>query len=93
MAQEVELKLVLDAAAADAFAGSDVFDGPARTRQMHAVYFDRPDLALSQGGVSLRIRQSGKTRIQTIKVADAKAAGLFARPEWEMEVAEMTPVI
>jgi len=93
VAQEVELKLVLDAAAADAFAGSDVFDGPARTRQMHAVYFDTPDLALSQGCVSLRIRQSGDTRTQTIKVADAKAAGLFARPEWEMEVADMTPVI
>ena len=56
MAQEVELKLVLDAAAADAFAGSDLFDGPASTRQMHAVYFNMPDLAPSQGSVSLRIR-------------------------------------
>ena len=93
MAQEVELKLVLDAAAADAFAGSDVFDSPPRTRQMQAVYFDTPDLALSQGGVSLRIRQSGDTRTQTIKVADAKAAGLFARSEWEIEVADLTPVI
>lgn len=91
--QEVELKLVLDAAAADAFAGSDLIDGPASTRQMQAVYFDTPDLALSHGGVSLRIRQSGDTRTQTIKVADAKAAGLFARSEWEMDVADMVPVV
>lgn len=93
VAQEVELKLVLDAAAADAFAGSGLVDGPASIRQMHAVYFDTPDLALSKGGVSLRIRQSGDTRTQTIKVADATAAGLFARSEWEMEVADMMPVI
>jgi triphosphatase len=93
VAQEVELKLVLDAAAADAFAGGDLFDVPANTRQMHAVYFDTPDLALSQGGVSLRIRQSGNTLTQTIKVADAKAAGLFARSEWEIEVADMHPVV
>ncbi|PTQ60744.1 inorganic triphosphatase YgiF [Sphingomonas sp. PP-CE-3G-477] len=93
MAQEVELKLVLDAASANAFTGSDLVDRPASTRQMHAVYFDTPDLALSQGGVSLRIRRSGDTLTQTIKVADAKAAGLFARSEWEMEVSGMTPVV
>ena len=93
MAQEVELKLVLDAAAADAFVGSDLLDGPASTRQMLAVYFDTPDLALSHGGVSLRIRQSGDARTQTLKAADAKAAGLFARSEWEMEVPDMVPVV
>lgn len=93
VAQEVELKLVLDAVAADAFARGDLFDVPASTRQMHAVYFDTPDLALSQGDVSLRIRQSGDTLTQTIKVADAKAAGLFARSEWEVEVADMNPVV
>ncbi len=93
MAQEVELKLVLDAAAAGASAGSDLSDGPASTRQMHTVYFDTPDLAPSQGGVSLRIRQFGDARTQTIKVADAKAAGLFARSAWELEVADMTSVV
>ncbi|RZL85807.1 MAG: inorganic triphosphatase [Sphingomonas sp.] len=93
MTQEVELKLVLDAEAADAFAGSGLVDGPTSTRQMHAVYFDTPHLALSQGGVSLRIRQSGDTLTQTIKVADAKAAGLFARSEWEMQVSDMIPVV
>ncbi len=93
MSKEVELKLVLDVAAADTFAVSDLFGSRASTRQMQAVYFDTPDLALSQGGISLRIRQSGDTRTQTIKVADAKAAGLFARSEWEMEVADMVPVV
>ncbi|MES3099797.1 CHAD domain-containing protein [Sphingomonas faeni] len=93
MLQEVELKLVLDAAAADAFAQSGLIDGQPSRRDMHAVYFDTPDHALSKGGVSLRIRQSGDTRTQTIKVADATAAGLFARSEWELEVADMTPVV
>lgn len=93
MSKEVELKLVLDAATADAFAGSGLVDGPASTREMQAVYFDTPDLALSQGGISLRIRQSGDTRTQTIKVGDAKAAGLFERSEWEIEVADMRPVV
>ena len=93
VSKEVELKLVLDVAAADAFAESDPFGGPASPRQMQAVYFDTPGLALSQSGVSLRIRQSGDTRTQTIKVADPKAAGLFARSEWEMEGAGMAPVV
>ncbi|TCP84174.1 inorganic triphosphatase YgiF [Sphingomonas sp. PP-CE-1A-559] len=93
VSKEVELKLVLDAAAADAFVRSDRVGGLTSKRQMQAVYFDTPDLALSRGGVSLRIRQSGDTRTQTIKVADAAAAGLFARSEWEMEVADTTPVV
>ncbi len=93
MPQEVELKLALDSAAADAFARSALLDGPPSARTMQAVYFDTPDFALSRAGVSLRIRQSGDTRTQTIKIADANAAGLFARSEWEIEVPDMTPVV
>lgn len=93
VAEEIELKLVLGSTAADAFVGSGLIGGPPSTHEMQAVYFDTPDLALSQDDVSLRIRQSGDIRTQTIKAAGAKAAGLFARSEWELEVADTTPVI
>lgn len=89
---EMELKLELDAESMEALAASELLaDAPSSISQ-HAIYFDTPDLALLHSGLSLRIRQEGERRIQTVK-ASGTTAGLFVRPEWECDVADDKPVI
>lgn len=91
--QEVELKLDLSEDAADALLASGILPGEARIRQLHAVYFDTPELDLARAGLSLRIRAAGDERIQTIKADGPGSAGLFLRSEWEMPVDGDTPVL
>lgn len=89
---EVELKLELSAQSADAVEASDLFVGAVKVVRQHAIYFDTPDHDLARAGLSLRIRQNGDRRVQTVK-AGAAAAGIFIRPEWEREVSDDTPII
>lgn len=53
--------------------------------QLHAVYFDTPTHALRDAGFSLRVRRDGDVFRQTLK--HRGDGGLFARDEWEVEVA------
>ncbi|MCB2014737.1 MAG: CHAD domain-containing protein [Sphingobium sp.] len=81
---EFELKLVPDkTAGADALSRALQLDAP-ETVRMRALYFDTPDSRLARSGYSLRIRQTGRKHIQTIKAG--AAAGIFARREWEQPV-------
>jgi len=93
MADEVELKLELTAEAADAIEASGLLAGDPETVQQKSVYFDTPDRDMAKGGLSLRIRQSGGKRVQTIKADGASAAGLFVRSEWERLVESDTPIL
>ena len=91
---EIELKLELSAQAAEIFAQWPpllTLDG--ETATLHATYFDTPDHRLAHQGVSLRIRRSGRRRIQTVKANGRGGAGLFARDEWERPVRGDTPVL
>ena len=51
-----------------------------------SVYFDTPDLRLLAEGISLRVRHAGTRYKQTIKITDRRAAGLFDRAEWEVDI-------
>jgi len=93
MANEIELKLDVTPAAADAIAASGLLDGAPAPVAQHATYFDTADHDLFEAGLSLRIRRTGETRIQTVKAGGGAAAGLFARGEWERPVAGDTPVL
>ncbi|RIA46389.1 inorganic triphosphatase YgiF [Hephaestia caeni] len=93
MADELELKLDLTSEAAAAFEASALLPGDPDIAAQHSIYFDTPDQALSKAGLSLRIRRSGRKRIQTVKADGASAAGLFARSEWERPVSNDTPVL
>ncbi|WP_157216605.1 CYTH and CHAD domain-containing protein [Flavisphingomonas formosensis] len=93
MAQEVELKLELTPAAADALERSGLLPGMPQIVRQRSVYFDTPDHALSEEGMTLRIRHVGRKRVQTVKAEGGSAAGLFARPEWEFGVKSDTPVL
>ncbi len=89
---EEELKLELAPEDADALEGSGLFGRePAAVRQ-ESVYFDTPDHALADAGLSLRIRRSGRRRVQTVK-AERSAAGMLVRAEWEREVTADRPVL
>jgi triphosphatase len=54
-----------------------------RKEDLTSVYFDADGFALREHGVSLRVRQAGEHRLQTIK---ATSTALIAREEWEAEI-------
>jgi triphosphatase len=85
MGREIELKFHcepqdLPAVLAAAPAGDE------EVRELISVYFDTPDRALARAGVSLRVRESGGQRIQTLK----RGQGL-AREEHEQPVPGFKP--
>src|SRR5262245_8950477 len=55
---------------------------------LQAVYYDTPDFALRERGLSLRVRRSGARRVRTIKAAANGAALPIERDEWEEEITE-----
>ncbi len=93
MADEIELKLELTADAAAQIEASGLLAGDPETARHTSIYFDTPDRHLSKAGLSLRIRRSGRKRVQTVKADGASAAGLFARAEWERPLKDDTPVL
>ncbi|WP_336964183.1 CHAD domain-containing protein [Sphingobium aquiterrae] len=93
MAEEIELKLELTPDAGDALEASVLLGIPVSRTSQRSTYFDTPDRQLFAHGLSLRIRNSGGKLVQTVKADDGKAAGLFARPEWEMPVRTETPIV
>lgn len=92
MAQEVELKLELTAEAAETLAASALLASDFTDARQRSIYFDTTDHRLENAGLTLRIRKTGRKRVQTVK-AGGRAAGLFARSEWEQAVRTDTPVI
>lgn len=89
---EIELKLQADPLAiAVLLADPLMSDADPKSRDQLSTYFDTGTHALRKAGLSLRIRRIGDRRIQTIKTEGANAASLFARGEWERDVASDTP--
>src|SRR5690349_14849349 len=92
--REIELKLEVDPDDLDRLRSHPLLEPEmrrARTQILHSTYFDTPDHALQEAGVSLRLRSADGCRIQTVK-ADRAAAGLVLnRQEWEHEVAADMP--
>ena len=83
-APEQELKFQLRPGSIEALA--EMFPSQSgETSQLHAIYFDTPTHALRDAGFSLRVRRDGEVFRQTLK--HRGDGGLFARDEWEIEVA------
>jgi len=59
-------------------------------RRLETVYYDTPERALFQHGMSLRVRRSGKHFVQTLKLLPGTGRPL-ARRQWETPVDGMTP--
>lgn len=86
---EAELKIGLDEEGLTRLRRSPVLArlraAPGRTRDLVSVYYDTPAHDLAAAGVSLRLRRSGRTWVQTVKRrADAVvSSGFFAHEEDE----------
>jgi triphosphatase len=56
-----------------------------------STYYDTPDSALKQRGLTLRVRDQGGHFLQTVKEGDLASGDLLSRGEWEDPVAESRP--
>ncbi|GAA0544470.1 inorganic triphosphatase YgiF [Rhizomicrobium palustre] len=91
MADEIEIKLAVPPEALKAVTRLDWLKNTRPKRKtLRSVYFDTPKLTLQGKGLTLRVRHSGKKRLQTVK---AEGEGVFTRREWECEIASDRPDI
>ena len=89
--REFEIKLEFDPADLAAIEAHPLLAGLRLDRQtLYSVYYDTSDLALYKARVSLRVRNTGKGYVQTIKGMNGEAE-LFDRPEWEHEIKGSAP--
>jgi len=92
MGTEVELKLAAPRAALRQamharWLTKAAIDKPNRQR-LTSIYFDTPDFALRDQGVSLRVRKTDSAKLQTIK---ATGSDIVGRGEWENEIEDDRP--
>ncbi|WP_299478276.1 CYTH and CHAD domain-containing protein [uncultured Roseibium sp.] len=88
--REIELKLELDQSAQDAMkrvgAIRGFSAGRAVTKTLQSIYFDTPDQALRKARISLRVRKSGRSWVQTVKIGTGVVGGLSSPVEAEHPV-------
>jgi inorganic triphosphatase YgiF len=92
MGTEVELKLAaprsaLRQAMHARWLTKAAIEKPNRQR-LTSIYFDTPDFALRDQGVSLRVRKTDSANLQTIKASDGD---IVRRNEWENEIEDDRP--
>jgi len=95
MADEVELKLRINAADVPRLkrhpAIKAALTEPSRTRRLVSIYYDTPQLALLDAGISLRVRRMSGHWFQAVKGSGKALAGLHQRSEWEGIIAAGRP--
>ncbi|SFN00672.1 Inorganic triphosphatase YgiF, contains CYTH and CHAD domains [Pleomorphomonas diazotrophica] len=92
---EAELKVAVDSAGASRLARLAALPGLTVTakgdKRLVSTYFDTPDLALRDKGISLRLRRSGRSGEQTVKFSGSFSLGLAERPEFTVPHAGRVP--
>ena len=78
---ETEIKLAASPAMLEALREHPLLAGPDHTSALVTTYFDTADRRLAHGGASLRLRETGKAREQTIKLP-ARTDSIVVRGEW-----------
>lgn len=93
--REVELKLAVSAEAMAEVATlpwlAERAEGRPRTLRLISTYFDTLDLDLLRRGISLRVREVARRRIQTLKTAREPGLPVGGRGEWEVDVPSARP--
>ncbi|ASY71188.1 inorganic triphosphatase [Sinorhizobium fredii] len=90
--QETEVKLELTQSGASSLLKKELFDGSPTIVQQKSVYFDTSGRDLDKRGLSLRIRQCGNERVQTVTSSDGPP-GSSAQEKWQRSVADDIPVL
>jgi triphosphatase len=92
---ERELKLEIDGADIERLRNTPLLASlstePPHTEELVSTYFDTPDGALREQGLSLRVRTAGKRQLQTLKNAGSMQAGMYSRAEYETPVPRKVP--
>jgi triphosphatase len=95
MADEIEIKLAVPPERASEVRRLELLRRLAEkrgsTRQLSTVYFDTPEQALAKRGIALRIRSTGRRRLQTIKLPAEGPGGLQIQREVETPVSGDRP--
>ncbi len=95
MSNEIELKLRISPADAARLRQHplilDHLREPPVTHKLTSIYYDTPDLALLDAGISLRVRRMAGGWFQAVKAAGHSSAGLHQRMEWEDIIAAGHP--
>lgn len=87
---ETEIKLGASAAMLAALRVHPLLAGPDTIATLVTTYFDTPHGHLRQQGAALRMRDGGKCREQTLKLASVGASGI-RRAEWSVPIAGDVP--
>jgi triphosphatase len=87
--REIELKFQLAPGSRAVLEASSVF-AAAESRKLHQVttYFDTPNGVLEKAGLTLRVRRSGDSRLQTVKSRAIGRGVAMNRSEWEWEIGQ-----
>jgi len=85
--KEVELKLAVPRESLERLKRAGAVtrhrQGKSATKRLRSIYYDTPERELAAAGITLRLRETGSARVQTIKTTGDRASGLFSRDEWE----------
>lgn len=90
--REIELKFQLEPESVSALLHHPALKTakkPADVEEQASTYFDTDRLDLKKADILLRVRRTGKKRIQTVKLGNG--TGLFARGEWERIITSDEP--
>jgi len=90
--REVELKFQLPPGGRAALEASPTL-AAVEAKHCHEVttYYDTPDCVLDNAGLTMRVRQSGDTRIQTVKSRATGPGIATSRNEWEWQIGDDEP--
>ncbi|MDX9997421.1 MAG: CHAD domain-containing protein [Phenylobacterium sp.] len=88
-AAETELKFLLTPEALETLSSHPALRGPGQSERLRSVYFDTPDHQLRDHGLSVRVRETPRGFIQTVK--RRSGAGRVDRDEWEVATTGPTP--
>jgi len=93
--REIELKLLVEPAQLDRLAellvaNVKAFSAP-KSRKLESHYFDTADRRLRARGVSLRVRRTGGSFVQTVKTRSEDGGAHSVRGEWECPVEGLVP--
>ncbi|HEX4098762.1 MAG TPA: CHAD domain-containing protein [Caulobacteraceae bacterium] len=81
---ETELKFLVGPKAADELRAHPALKAPERTQHLRSIYYDTPGWRLHRERVALRLRDTGRGMVQTLKQYGGD--GAFSRGEWERKV-------